>query len=399
MDRAACGTISTTWSSDGATGMTKPWWKLPLLYCVYLAASTSLILLILEGGLRLAGYPRGLYDYRPLDQSTLYLPNERIHQVAGPLPYEIVTNSLGYRGEEITREKPPGTTRIIALGDSVTEGFYVDNPDTIPAQLQEILRDRGHRVEVINVSQGYSSIDKELEMLRRWGLPLDPDIVLLTFVGNDLTELRNKTKEDILHSRAFEDYAGVQSEWFLFGRTAIGEILLDAMMRWRLRTYARNRDALIAGERPQVMPGGDDYQRNVDHFLRHLAKPADGVPLYTEFPPKMLTLLERYQWGLTALKRLCDEEGLPLVLSYHPDYSEIYRPDRPTPAREHVRRICADLSIPFHDQTPAFIESDEPVLHFAPVDYHPNAFGNRAVADSLAKFLAEGDFLPPALIR
>lgn len=88
-------------------------------------------------------------------------------------------NAFGLRGPEITPEKPAGTFRIIALGDSSTFGATEDT-DTYPAWLQRILReDYGlTNVEVINAGvQGYTTwhtlSNFEFRMLE-----LDPDLII-----------------------------------------------------------------------------------------------------------------------------------------------------------------------------------------------------------------------------
>ena len=85
--------------------------------------ATAVILLAAEGVLRLAGYPKGPF-------LSIYEPNATIRMTWGAIPYTVETNSLGLRSREIPLRKPSGGTRILMLGDSVTEGFYADNPDT-----------------------------------------------------------------------------------------------------------------------------------------------------------------------------------------------------------------------------------------------------------------------------
>ena len=52
---------------------------------------------------------------------------------------EVTTNSLGLREGERLRAKPPGTYRIVALGDSITMGWGVSQDMTFPAQLERQL--------------------------------------------------------------------------------------------------------------------------------------------------------------------------------------------------------------------------------------------------------------------
>jgi hypothetical protein len=90
-------------------------------------------------------------------------------------------------------EKPGGTTRIVAIGDSFTFGDEVDDRDTFPAALERDLS----AGEVLNLGvHGYGH-DQMLLRLRREGLAFAPDIVLLGWVDTD-------ADRDLLD---FRDYA------------------------------------------------------------------------------------------------------------------------------------------------------------------------------------------------
>jgi len=100
-------------------------------------------------------------------------------------PVEI--NSKGLRNPEIPYEKPPGTYRVLALGDSWTFGFRMNEPDAYPRQLERILREQAaargdHRtIEVINAGViGYST-DQEAAYLRVEGWKYQPDLVLVNY--------------------------------------------------------------------------------------------------------------------------------------------------------------------------------------------------------------------------
>jgi acyl-CoA thioesterase-1 len=74
--------------------------------------------------------------------------------------------------------------RILALGDSLTQGFGLANGDEFPAQLERSLRDDGLNVEVIN---GGVSGDTSAGGLARldWSLGDNPDAVIVELGGND----------------------------------------------------------------------------------------------------------------------------------------------------------------------------------------------------------------------
>lgn len=75
-------------------------------------------------------------------------------------------NSLGLRGAEVAREKPAGTLRVVVVGGSTVYGALVDDAETLPAHLEDVLRQRlppGQRVEVLNAGvPGYYALGEAL---------------------------------------------------------------------------------------------------------------------------------------------------------------------------------------------------------------------------------------------
>ena len=63
--------------------------------------------------------------------------------------YRLTTSSLRLRGPELGAKKD-GVVRIAAIGDSVTHGWGVTRAESYPAQLEQVLTQRGYAVEVIN---------------------------------------------------------------------------------------------------------------------------------------------------------------------------------------------------------------------------------------------------------
>jgi lysophospholipase L1-like esterase len=97
-------------------------------------------------------------------------------------------NREGLRGTEIGA-KASGGLRILALGDSFAFGVGAEERQTYPARLQEILRSRGVRAEVLNAGAPGFGVPDEVAWFERWGRPLAPDVILVTvFIGNDLQD-------------------------------------------------------------------------------------------------------------------------------------------------------------------------------------------------------------------
>jgi lysophospholipase L1-like esterase len=94
------------------------------------------------------------------------------------------TNEFGMRSDAITRAKPPGTYRILALGESTTFGEYVEQHEPYCAVLQHAL-DGQPEVEVLNAgSTGYTLVQSR-QYLQHAGLAFEPDAVLLYNGYND----------------------------------------------------------------------------------------------------------------------------------------------------------------------------------------------------------------------
>jgi lysophospholipase L1-like esterase len=101
--------------------------------------------------------------------------------------WTVTLNSRGFRGPEFQTQKPPGVTRVIAVGDSWTFGANVDQADAYPQRLASLLDQAlpDREFEVLNLGvMGYSS-HQGLALLERTALPLDPDFVLIGFGMND----------------------------------------------------------------------------------------------------------------------------------------------------------------------------------------------------------------------
>ncbi len=109
------------------------------------------------------------------------------------------TNNLGLRRDSDTAiDKPPGTCRILLLGDSQTEGI-VNNAESYAARLEHLENERdasARPVEVLNAAvSGYSPLLEYL-WLRERGVRLQPDaIIVALYVGNDIAELRMRHED------------------------------------------------------------------------------------------------------------------------------------------------------------------------------------------------------------
>jgi hypothetical protein len=101
---------------------------------------------------------------------------------------DVVINSHGLRDREYPYEKPPGTKRVLVLGDSFAEAVQVPLEATFAKVLETRLNERdGQRVEVINSGVAGFGTDNSLLFYKHEGAKYDADVVLLLFyIGNDV---------------------------------------------------------------------------------------------------------------------------------------------------------------------------------------------------------------------
>jgi len=96
------------------------------------------------------------------------------------------SNSMGYRDYDHPLKKPPGSQRVIVLGDSVTAGLWIEGDDKIfTSVMEKQLQQAGYQVDVMNFGVSGYNTSQEVETLKVRGLPFNPDVVVLAYCLND----------------------------------------------------------------------------------------------------------------------------------------------------------------------------------------------------------------------
>jgi lysophospholipase L1-like esterase len=91
------------------------------------------------------------------------------------------------RGPEVTGAKPIGTRRILILGDSITWGQGVRDDDSLyTARVARRLASVSPPVEVAAIARMGRETDDHLDMLRRYGAEVDPDVIVYQWFPNDM---------------------------------------------------------------------------------------------------------------------------------------------------------------------------------------------------------------------
>jgi lysophospholipase L1-like esterase len=94
-------------------------------------------------------------------------------------------NEQGFRGDGVSIPKPPGSRRVLLLGDSNTFGYGMEEEERFSDLLSERLPGN-HEVANLGVF-GYGT-DQELLLFQRVGRIFEPDIVVLGFSAGDVSD-------------------------------------------------------------------------------------------------------------------------------------------------------------------------------------------------------------------
>jgi lysophospholipase L1-like esterase len=253
------------------------------------------------------------------------------------------TNALGWRGPAFQPEKPEGSFRIVAIGDSFTFGAGVREEDLFLTHLQAALdQSNPPRYEVINLGVMGFNAAHEAALLEHYAVGLDPDLVLIFFVLNDA---------EVLLPRALrpQGLAALPREPAV---VAPWSLLVDHLrVRWRNRE--RNR-AWVSDMHANFEPEHPGWKRAQQAFA-----------------------LEK------ALSRKHDFD---LVLVIFPLMWEL--DDYPLAAiHAKVAAAARDLGIPVLDLLDAFRGEDTESLWVHPSNHHPNEKAHAIAGTALSKYL------------
>ena len=103
---------------------------------------------------------------------------------------QVTFNSLGMHDTEHTTVKPPGTFRILMLGDSFVQAVQVSEAETSHQVLENLLNQQGQsHFEVLSGGVVNWGTNQQLIYYRKQGRQFQPDLVLLLFyIGNDFLD-------------------------------------------------------------------------------------------------------------------------------------------------------------------------------------------------------------------
>lgn len=291
-------------------------------------------------------------------------------------PAWVKTNSKGLRGPELDYAKPANVTRILYLGDSVTFGYGVKNhKDTFPYRVEAVLEnDLRREIETINAGVGGYSPWQEYLYLSREGVKYNPDLVVVAFVLNDVTE-----KFELTH----------------FGGSGIGFQLKYG--RWRSGLFHRSSVMYAA----RKLAGRIRFGKNVQEGARKKEVMDVRSLVFLPDHPDV-----NRAWNVTLenvgkIFSFCKDHRLPVVLVVFPFTFQFDDVDARSAPQHRVAQFAHHRKIPTLDLLPALAErlKEEqmtPAAYFWDLD-HLTPLGAERVAEIISEFITQKVVISPGL--
>jgi len=278
-------------------------------------------------------------------------------------------NDCGYRTKESCGPKPPGTTRIVLLGASVAEGYYVEYDDTFAARAaKQLTRELSRPVEVQNMGREqcyptcvFHRIDE--------ALALKPDILLLAVTPSDIERINPSEMaaryQPMLRLRSSEP-GGKQS------------------------FYSQVQDLL--GQSHAAIAAQHFMFQNTQTYLRlYLLGREHSDYLRTPLSPAWEKRMDAYEIMLDEIAGKARDANVPVVLIETPSLAQaaLLSANKMPPGvsphsfNERLNQISSRHGIQFIDVLESFKGGPEASKLFYIVDSHMNGAGNALVSTAL----------------
>lgn len=302
-------------------------------------------------------------------------PNASAEETFQGRKIRIEINSLGFRDREFHIEKPEGTFRIMAAGDSSTFGLNISLEETYPRQLESLLNEQvpgGPHFEVINAGVlGYSSLFG-LVYIERELLDYDPDVLIVSYCANDEASspfpLREVVSLDGPTPLTLAMTRGGDRRFSLLKLLIIGSQIL------RFQIFQRELHN----------PGQEGVtKQEYQYILERIISSAQNSGTEVIF---LCIGCNKTQSYTALMKDTALRQGVPIIVD-----AEIF-PNRPASLRNSPQLVSLMEQVEERVGREVLDRPESAYLYLRVDEGHPNEVGNRLIANALAEIVIHDYF-------
>ncbi|HXJ34385.1 MAG TPA: GDSL-type esterase/lipase family protein [Candidatus Eisenbacteria bacterium] len=335
------------------------------VHAVLVLVSTGFALGLLEALMRRGSPPPNFFDeLEKYMQTVTYAGHSypvHLANFSGTiLGVRFRTNRDGLRDRDFAVPKPPGTLRILALGDSVTLGWGVPEDAMFTKRLEGILSARrGAPVEVVTAAVAGWNTVQELAFLAQQGFGYEPDVVVVGYVVND-----SGTPLIAADHRSLRD------------RLAVTLVTNSRLAELAAVTYAKLTAPTVTPPPPAPPAAGPPPTATPGPVAP--APPARPEP-FSDGDRGWL----RSRAALQRMATLTRARGISFAVFCFNVYGQAIEEKGCT----EVERFVAGIEVPVVSTYHWFDGTDRSRFRLSRTDPHPNAEGNAIIATRLADWL------------
>lgn len=321
------------------------------------------------------------------------IPNTQSYFEQRDFSYIQRVNNFGLRGKDITIKKPAKVFRILMLGDSFTMGKGVEDNETVPFIVEELLKSQRAKpqdtIEVLNGGvDSYAPILSYIQLTRDLKL-LEPDMVILNLDVSDLVQeavyrsiavytpdgeiigvsgdnknnstftdrLRDWTERNLYLTRLMFYYA---NKFFKYKEFTVRRIVEQANFELAMHTLAED-----------TADRQEQWQNLFDSILK--------IKEFCE-ANSMRFILTTYPWG----HQVNEKENIPIKYQFMPKGATVS--DK---SLLKIIEFSSDNNIPLINLFPVFRSYSGQSLLYFKHDTHMTTAGYRLMANGIAQYLIE----------
>jgi len=312
--------------------------------------------------------------FQPLQDKIILFP--------GLKPYKVRINKMGFRSvgsyDSWDYKQFEGYYKILCLGDSISFGLFVDDKDSYPYRLQQMLIRDGKKAAVFNAGVGGGTIPDYLYYLKEKGIAIKPNFVAINFCDNDLIEIKKWQKP--LYEKMKEE--NVFSFVKTFKLAKFMRICREGELRYR---YKRSTNKITD---PKVRNILFSQSKNLDDIF-YVVRYENDQALEDPYSKELAPIWKKYFEYLDEIVSLLKREDIDFAVILYPHIYTVFDKGKSN-SQEILRNYMDKHNIPYVDLRPVFQKHKESILDLynnLPRDFHLSGLGNQILAGELYKLL------------